>query len=110
LYYILIQLIKMCNIELSKSLFLCCEPAVGAFKSLFPHPRKNCSYVEEKTKQREHLTSQIAKIDRLIKDNSIDETTYTRYKKLLEMNYEKKCEATREKHGFTKSNESNVVI
>ena len=62
---------------------------------------KRRSYLKERTKQKEHLSSQIAHLDRLLKDNSIDWDTYVRYKKLLEMNYEQKREETREGHGFT---------
>jgi hypothetical protein len=62
---------------------------------------KRRSYLKERTKQKEHLNSQIAHLYKLLNDKSINEDTYARYKKLLEMNYEREHEATREKHGFT---------
>ena len=66
------------------------------------HPdEKNRSYFKERRKQREHLNSQIAHLDRLLESNSVGEDTYVRSKKLLRMNYKQKREATREKYGFT---------
>jgi hypothetical protein len=98
----------MCNIEVPKSLVLRGEAAVSFFETLFSHS-KSRPYLEERTKQREFLDSQIANLERLLKDNSIDESTYTRYKKLLEMNYEQKREETREKHCFTKPDGTEVA-
>ncbi len=66
-----------------------------------PSARERLSYFKERTKQREYLDSQIAHLDKLLKDNSINEDTYVRFKKLLEMRYGEKRETTREKHGFT---------
>ena len=63
--------------------------------------KKRRSYLKERTKQKEHLNSQIAHLEKLLSDKSINEDTYTRLKKLLEMSYEQEREATREKHGFT---------
>jgi hypothetical protein len=63
--------------------------------------RKKRSYLEERIKQREYLSSQIAHLDKLLHNNSINRDTYARFKKLLEMSYEQKREATIEKHGFT---------
>ena len=59
------------------------------------------SYREERIKQKEHLNSQIMHLEKLLNDKSIDEDTYARYRKLLEMSYEQERVATREKHGLT---------
>lgn len=68
---------------------------------------KRRSYLKERTKQKEHLNSQIANLEKLLNDKSINEDTYARYKKLLEMSYEQEREATREKYGFTNFNDNN---
>jgi hypothetical protein len=84
------------------------------FKSLFHHSEKEAvarrklqktrrAYIKERLKEREHLNREISDLDRLLKENSIDEYTYTRYKKLLEMGYERKRQQTRERYGFTQN-------
>jgi len=70
---------------------------------------KRRSYLKERTKQKEHLNSQIANLEKLLNDKSINEDTYARYKKLLEMSYEQEREATREKYGFTNFNDNNPI-
>ena len=58
------------------------------------------AYIKERTKQREHLNGEIAGLDKLLKEGSIDEDIYPRLKKLLEMGYEQKRRETREMYGF----------
>jgi len=58
-------------------------------------------YAKERTKQREHMKNEVTYINKLLKEGSIDENTYARYKKLLEMGYVEKRQETREKYGFT---------
>ena len=91
----------MYNIELPKFSVLRDGILVESLKNLRALGGRRRSYIKERTKQKEHLNSQIAHLDKLLKDNSIDENTYARYKKLLEMNYEQKLEETRAKYGFT---------
>ena len=59
------------------------------------------SYAKERTKQREHLNQEVASMDKLLEENSIDKNTHARYKKLVEMGYVKKRQETREKYGFS---------
>lgn len=58
-------------------------------------------YAKERTKQREHMNSEVAYVDKLLEEGSIDEDIHARYKKLLEMGYAEKRQETREKYGFT---------
>lgn len=84
------------------------------FKALFHHAEKEDiarrklqktrrAYIKERQKEREHLSREISALERLLKENSIDDYTYARYKKLLEMGYEQKRQQTRERYGFIKN-------
>ncbi len=90
-------------------------PETPRFKTLFHFSKKaevtqrkfrekRCSYIKERTTQKEHLTSQSIHLDTLLKNNSINQDTYARLKKLLEMKYEEKINEIRERHGFPKTN------
>jgi ATP-dependent Clp protease ATP-binding subunit ClpA len=48
------------------------------------------AYVEERTKQRKKFEIEIAKLDKLLKERSIDEDVHARLSKVLEMAYEQK--------------------
>ena len=58
------------------------------------------SYIEERTKQRDHLNEEIRGLTKLLKENSIDQETFRRLKKILEISYGEKREKTRKNHGF----------
>ena len=58
------------------------------------------SYLKERCKQQQHLNEEFSRLDGLLKENSIDESTHERLKKLLEIGYEQKLMETRLKHGF----------
>ena len=58
------------------------------------------AYADERKKQREHLTKELARVDKLLKDGSISEDIHVRYKKMLEIGYTQKLLETREKYGF----------
>lgn len=60
------------------------------------------AYIKERLREREHLNKEISALDSLLKEESIDDSTYARYKKLLEMSYQRKRQQTREKYGFIK--------
>jgi hypothetical protein len=63
--------------------------------------RKNRrSYFEERSKQHEHLNEEFSRLEELLKENSIDQGTYERLLKLLQMGYKQKREETRLKYGF----------
>jgi hypothetical protein len=83
------------------------------FKALFNYAKKEAiahrklqktrrAYIKERIEQRQRLNREIARLDRLLKESSIDENTHARLKKLLEIGYEHKRQETREKFGFTK--------
>jgi len=88
------------------------RPASSLFKALLHHAGKGVArrklqkttrvYIKERTKQREHLNGEIAGLDKLLKEGSIDEDIYSRLKKLLEIGYEQKRRETREMYGFAK--------
>jgi len=82
-----------------KTLFHYAEKEENAYRKL---QKTRQAYIKERTKQREHLTREIASLDRLLKESSIDEDIYVRLKKLLEMGNEQKRQETREIFGFTK--------
>ncbi len=65
------------------------------------------AYIKERIKQQEHFNSEIACLDKLLDESSIDEDIHVRLKKLLEIGYERKRRETREKHGFTKDLDDN---
>jgi hypothetical protein len=90
------------------------RPASSPFKALLHYARKEeiahrklqktrHAYIKERIEQREHLNREVAGLDKLLKENSIDEDTCARLKKLLEIGYEQKRQETREKHGFMKN-------
>jgi uncharacterized membrane protein YheB (UPF0754 family) len=53
------------------------------------------AYVEERTKQRKKFDIEIAKLDKLLKERSIDEDVHARFSKVLEMAYEQKWQEER---------------
>jgi len=65
--------------------------------------KKRHAYIKERQKARERLNKEKRTLDKLLKEKSIDNHTYARYKKLLEMSYQMKREQTRGKYGFTRS-------
>jgi hypothetical protein len=58
------------------------------------------SYLKERSKQQQQLNEEFSRLDVLLKQNSIDESTHERLKKLLEMGYKQKRMETRFKYGF----------
>jgi hypothetical protein len=58
------------------------------------------TYIKERMKQQEHLNREIAGVDKLLKEGSIDEDIHARLKKLLEIGYVQKRQETREKFAF----------
>jgi hypothetical protein len=85
------------------------RPTSSAFKALFHFAGKEenaqrklqktrRAYIKERTKQREDLNTEIAGLDKLLKEGYI----HVRLKKLLEIGYEQKRQETREKYGFAK--------
>ena len=88
------------------------RPASSRFKALLHYAGEEAAqrklqktrraYLKERTKQREHLNWEIARLDKLLKEGSIDEDIYPRLKKLLEIGYEQKRRETREIYGFVK--------
>ena len=82
-----------------KALFHCAEKEEIAHRKLQKTRR---AYIKERTKQQEHLNGEIAGLDKLLKEGSIDEDMYPRLKKLLEIGYEQKRRETREMYGFVK--------
>ena len=58
------------------------------------------AYIKERLRERDHLNKEISSLDRLLKEESIDDSTYARYKKLLEMSYARKRQQTRQRFGF----------
>lgn len=59
------------------------------------------SYVKERTKQRDHLNEEIRGLTKLLKEDSIDQETFERLKKILEISYRQKREKARKDHGFS---------
>ena len=58
------------------------------------------SYLKERCKQHQRLKKETSRLDRLLKDDSIDRETYERLKKLLETGYEQRRQDIRLKYGF----------
>ena len=83
-----------------KALFHCAGKEEVAYLKLQKTRRV---YIKERTEQRERLNRGIAGLDRLLKENSIDEDTCARLKKLLEIGYKQKRQETREMCGFVKN-------
>ena len=90
------------------------RPASSPFKALFHYAGKKeimhrklqktrCDYTKERSKQREHLNTEIAGLNKLLSESSVDEDTHARLKKMLEMGYEQKRRETRQKYGFTEN-------
>lgn len=63
--------------------------------------KAKCSYFNERVQQRQHLDEEITRLDKLFKEKLIDEDTYRRLRKVLEIAYQKKRQETRRKYGFT---------
>jgi hypothetical protein len=59
------------------------------------------SYLKERCEQHQKLNEESSRLDMLLKEESIDESTYERLKKLLKMGYEHKRQMTRRKYGFS---------
>ena len=87
-----------------KALFHCAGKEEVAYRKLQKTRRV---YIKERTEQRERLNRGIAGLDRLLKENSIDEDTYARLKKLLEIGYKQKRQETREMCGFVRKLDDN---
>ena len=85
--------------SLFKALFHYAEKEEIAHRKLQKTKR---TYIKERIKQQEHLNTEIAGLDKLLKESSIDEDTHARLKKLLAIGYEQKRQETREKYGFIK--------
>ena len=83
----------------SKSIFTIAEKRAKANQPKLEKIRR--VYAKERTKQLEHMNNEIAGINKLLEEGSIDENTYARYKMLLEMGYAEKRQETRKKYGFT---------
>jgi Spy/CpxP family protein refolding chaperone len=84
----------------------------GAFKNFFGVVTKadeqrrqleklRRSYIKERTKQRDHLKEETEGLTKLLKEGSIDQETFERLKKILEISYRQKREKTRKNHGFS---------
>jgi hypothetical protein len=58
------------------------------------------SYLKERHEQHQRLSKEFSRLDMLLKENSIDESTYERLTKLLETVYEQKRQEIRLKYGF----------
>jgi hypothetical protein len=65
------------------------------------------SYIKERTKQRANLNQEMNGLTTLLKENSIDQETYERLKKILTIGYEQKRQEIRVKHGFNTSQPSS---
>jgi len=61
------------------------------------------SYLKERSKQQQQLNEEFSRLDVLLKQNSIDENTHERLRKLLEMGYKQKRIETRLKYGFIRN-------
>jgi hypothetical protein len=59
------------------------------------------SYIKERTEQRDHLNEEIRGLTKLLREDSIDQETFERLKKILEISYSEKREKTRKDHGFS---------
>lgn len=60
------------------------------------------TFKKELLKERERLDRNMAALDKLLKENSIDDQTHERYKKILQMSYEQKRQQSRTKFRFAK--------
>jgi hypothetical protein len=63
--------------------------------------KKKLSYFKERREQYQNLKKEFLRLDMLLHENSIDESTYERLKKLVRMGYEQKRQETMLKHGFS---------
>ena len=73
----------------------------GELKSWKKLRNKKQAYAKERTKQQEHMNKEIAFVNKLREEGSINEDIHERYQKLLEIGYAQKIRETREKYGFT---------
>ena len=55
------------------------------------------AYIQERTEQRENLKNEVARLDKLLKENSIDKDTYARLNKILKISDKQKCKEARRK-------------
>jgi hypothetical protein len=58
------------------------------------------SYFRGRFKQQQRLKEEVARLDTLLKENAIDEDTYRRLRKVLEIGYQQQRQETRRKYGF----------
>ena len=58
------------------------------------------SYEKEIEKQKEHMNEEIAYVDKMRKDGSINEDIHARYLRLLEIGYAQKLQEIKVKFGF----------
>ena len=57
-------------------------------------------YSKERRRQQDYMKNEVDRLDKLLDKGSINEDIHTRYKKILEIDYEKKRLEIREKYGF----------
>jgi hypothetical protein len=106
---IVISIIFLCKSEISEKR----RQVSLRFKVLFHHAEKRDTarrklqkarraYTKERLNQREQLGREMSRLDKLLCENSINEDTYARYKKLLEIINEEKRQQTRKKCRFAK--------
>jgi hypothetical protein len=60
----------------------------------------NHSYEKEIEKHKEHMNEEIAGVNKMLKDGTINKDIHERYLKLLEIGYTQKIQETRNKFGF----------
>lgn len=93
---------------------------LSPFKALFNYAKKEeiahrklqktrRAYVQERIMFREELNSEIAGLNKLLKEKSIDEDTHARLNKMLEIGYEQKRRERRKKYGFIKTHPAMPV-
>jgi hypothetical protein len=58
------------------------------------------SYLKERCEQHQRLKTEFSRLDMLLKEKSIDESTYERLRKLLERGYEQTRHEIRLKYGL----------
>ena len=58
------------------------------------------AYSKERRRQQDYLKNEVDRLDKLLDEGFINEDLHTRYKKIMEIDYEKKRLETREKYGF----------
>ena len=63
--------------------------------------KKRLSYFKERREQYQNLKKEFLRLDMLLNENSIDESTHERLKKLIKMGYEQRRQETMLKYGFS---------